>query len=332
MRDIPAKQDNVGDTLPAAQYNSSQVELENAVSTAGISLDPADGPDNNLEMLSHAMGTYATGMFFSDDRDVDADLIPLVIPSSLRSPLAYFSNMRVSFLATHDTLGGTVQVNVSGIGAVDVVDNAGTLIDPNRIKSGDFVTLAYRTYAPISNRFELMPYFSTAPTDTIRAVHRADYDVYGGDVIRGQWHTRTLNGLYINDIGSEVTVGDPGHTNELKLPAGTYDYWLTINGWNIEYTIFRLYNVTAATTLTSPPHSLLWFEENVDYQANVTDRIVLTESSYIRVETWSSGSGTQTNGQGDKVSRSGQGFPVPPAPDAAENIYLDWMLVRRNHL
>lgn len=59
MRDIPDKTDFSGDVLSAAELNVYNSELKNIVTHAGITLDPADGPDTNTSMLRDSVQTIS---------------------------------------------------------------------------------------------------------------------------------------------------------------------------------------------------------------------------------------------------------------------------------
>lgn len=66
----------------------------------------------------------------------------------------------------------------------------------------------------------------------------------GGTFTSGAWQTRVLNTTVYNDI-----TGASLATNQITLPAGTYEIWATAPGHQVETHQTRLQNITDATTV-----------------------------------------------------------------------------------
>lgn len=117
MRDTPSKADNVGDVLPAANFNALNKELENLITTAGITLDPDGGPDANLFMISEALATYASSAWhYADSGSANTYVLSRVASSTLKNVPAYYDGMAVSF-EIGNTNSGASTINVATLGA-----------------------------------------------------------------------------------------------------------------------------------------------------------------------------------------------------------------------
>lgn len=128
MRDIDVKIDNTAPAgtgrLSAAQFNSLQTELENAVMSSGIALDAAAGPDNNLNMLAEAMARYGSGGVFGQDGGLASNSYVLTSPKAFKLPKAYFTGMMVFWYPAHNSTGAS-QLGVNAIGMKSLLDHAG---------------------------------------------------------------------------------------------------------------------------------------------------------------------------------------------------------------
>lgn len=115
MRDIAVKNDNVGDTLSAGDWNANQAELENIVTSSDQTLDPAGGADTDLNMLAKAVAGYAGAAWGYQDSG-SANTYVLSIASNLKPITKYFDNLVVVFKPGNDNTGAST-VNVGGLGA-----------------------------------------------------------------------------------------------------------------------------------------------------------------------------------------------------------------------
>jgi hypothetical protein len=153
MRNIPEKQDNVGDTLPAAEFNSNQSELENAVTTTGQTLDV--GTDNDLYMLSKAMSAYGSGggEYYIDSGS--GDTYVLSTTSSFQRTPGYFDGMLVTFKATFSNVGSPAYVNVNTFGSRPIKLVNGDSIPNNYITADQYIRLVYNS---AGSDFRLLEY------------------------------------------------------------------------------------------------------------------------------------------------------------------------------
>tara|TARA_R110000850_G_scaffold202679_2_gene328727 strand:+ start:71 stop:853 length:783 start_codon:yes stop_codon:yes gene_type:complete len=141
MRNIADKTDNVS-TLSAAEFNGSIMqELENAVTSAGITLDPSGGADTSDEMLGEAITRTAQGaMSYTDGGAADAYV--LTAQGGFVQSTAYTDGMTVIFKAGNTNTGAST-VNVSGVGVANIVDATGAALTAGAIVSGEYYAMTY---------------------------------------------------------------------------------------------------------------------------------------------------------------------------------------------
>ena len=150
MRDVTTKQDNTGDTLDAATFNSNQNELENVVRSANIALDPAGGPDNNVTMLAQAINAYANaGASYADSGT--ANVYVLQLSTSLHNLTTYYDNMRITFKVGNTNTGAST-VNITSLGVRSITRSNGSALTGGELTAGKYVTLVYNLS---DSRFEL---------------------------------------------------------------------------------------------------------------------------------------------------------------------------------
>lgn len=118
MRNIDTKIDNTAPAasgrLKAAQWNSTQVEVETLASSAGLTLDGSDGPDTDLSMVAQAVAKYASGAIFASDSGV-ANAYVLSLIGTFQPPKTYFRGMQVVFYPGNDCTEAST-INAFGIG------------------------------------------------------------------------------------------------------------------------------------------------------------------------------------------------------------------------
>lgn len=145
MRNIDTKIDNTAPAgtgrLPAAQFNALADEVENVATSAGLTLDPAAGPDTDLEQVAQAIARYASAAVFGTDSGaantyVVAKLGSYVVPKSL------FNGLRVLFYPAHSN-SGAATVNVFGLGVKPLVDHAGAALASGAIIANRLIEAVY---------------------------------------------------------------------------------------------------------------------------------------------------------------------------------------------
>lgn len=128
MRDFGTKTDNTAPSasgiLTAAEDNVRFLELKQACTSAGITLDGASGPDTSTTMLSEAMARYASGGVFAVDTGA-ANAYVLGGSNDFEMPSALFKGLTVLFYpgAGNTT---TATINAFGIGSKPLWDHTGT--------------------------------------------------------------------------------------------------------------------------------------------------------------------------------------------------------------
>lgn len=149
MRDVATKADGV-DVMPAANYNAQRAELENAVLSADITLDPDAGPDTDLNMLGQTMAAYANAANVYQDSG-SADTYVLSITSNLKLVPKYYAGMKVMFKIGNTNTGAST-INVNAIGAKSFTLPDGTALPANALIVDTYVIAIYNLG---SDRFEL---------------------------------------------------------------------------------------------------------------------------------------------------------------------------------
>lgn len=126
MRNFSTKSDNTAPAasgvLTAAEDNVRFNEMKNAVTSAGITLDGATGPDTNLNMLAEAMARYASGAVMCVDNGA-ANTYVLSITGGFIAPKSYFKGMRVRFYAGFSNSGAST-ISAFGLGSRKLLTHA----------------------------------------------------------------------------------------------------------------------------------------------------------------------------------------------------------------
>lgn len=130
MRDITTK---INDTAPAAsgyldasEFNSTQGELENAVTSApgGQVLDPTSGPDSNLFMLAQSLTRHGAGGAAHCTATGSATTHALVLANvQVRAPTMLFKGLTCRYAPPAANAGNAVSVNAFGLGLKPLVDH-----------------------------------------------------------------------------------------------------------------------------------------------------------------------------------------------------------------
>ena len=107
MRDISIKADNVGDTLPAGDFNANlRNELQNAIESADFSLDAEGGPDVDVNMLGKTLAFYAAGSWYYQESGA-ADAYVLTRAGNLKAIDSYKDGQMVIFKAGNANTGAS---------------------------------------------------------------------------------------------------------------------------------------------------------------------------------------------------------------------------------
>lgn len=111
----------------------------------------------------------------------------------------------------------------------------------------------------------------------VRVVDTKASGTDGGTATSGAWRTRDLNTV-TDDPQSIASLA----TNEVTLPAATYDCSITSPFYYTDNAEIRLYNVTGAASLLRSPQVVTGINAGVD--CTIHGRITLAVESAVRVE------------------------------------------------
>lgn len=264
MRDIAAKANNVGDALPATDFNANlRSELQNIPVSAGFALDAEGGPDVDLNMLGKSIAMYGSGGgdFYADSGAANAYVLAR---SGLFKPVrAYFDGMVAVFIAGNTNTGAST-VNVSTLGSKSI-----TLEDGTALIGGEIIDYVVIRYSLGNDRFELLSGKSSialppnhingllvsnnsgAPTtdiDISTGKARNSTDVYNlllslGLIkqIDASWVVGTnQGGMFLGSVAADTTYHIPGirKDSDASIDAG-FDTSLSVANIPGGYTAFR---------------------------------------------------------------------------------------------
>lgn len=152
MRELSLKTDNVGDTLPASDFNANiRNELQNVVTSAGFTLDPEGGADTNLNMLGQTVAKYANASWYYQDSGTANNYL-LSRVGTLKSLDAYVDGVTVLFKIGNTNTGAST-INVDSIGSKNLTDESGNALVANALLGGSYAIARYNS---TDNRFELV--------------------------------------------------------------------------------------------------------------------------------------------------------------------------------
>lgn len=136
-----------GGSLTSNDFNASQDELENIVTSANITLDPADtGVGGDHEMLKKAVAAYAgAGWAYTDSGTANAHVIS--IATNIEPVTEYFDNLVVAYIPGNANTSTTVTVNVETLGAKNIRLVGGALPGIGTINSSNILMLKYNVGA-----------------------------------------------------------------------------------------------------------------------------------------------------------------------------------------
>lgn len=164
---------STGDSLTASEWNQVPSELQNIITGTGQTLTSAD-----LNQLGKGVAGYvATADVYTSSGVADAYVLSPI--SGYQGPTSYFDGMRVRFIPNVANTGGSVTVNVNGLGVRTVVREDGAVNSANtEYQVGTMVELRYDDAVSnfklrripnaglSTNQFGLMRIATQAETDT----------------------------------------------------------------------------------------------------------------------------------------------------------------------
>lgn len=222
MRDISVKQDNVGDVLNASDFNALNGELENIVTSTGQTLDPAGGPDSDLNMLGKAVTMYASGStYYSDGGSANAYVLSR--SGTLRSPTEYIDGLSVKFVAATSNTGAST-INVVSIGVKDLVSSDGNALEAGDIIANDVINAVYilsednfRIFGVTRNLSGRINELINANFDVWQRALSQTASGYGSD---DRWHNG-ITGCIVSHSRQTFTLGQTSVPNNPKYYSST---------------------------------------------------------------------------------------------------------------
>jgi len=170
MRNISSKTDNVGDVLPASDFNiNHRIELQNIVTDAGFSLDPEGGPDTDTDMLGKSLTIYSNASQYYADTGV-ADAYEIDRVGNLQ-PLDHLLDGAIVYFKAANANTGSSTINVDGIGVKDLVDNTGAALVGGEILADEYTSARYNSS---TDDFELI----TTPSRVLTTWINSGNDFY----------------------------------------------------------------------------------------------------------------------------------------------------------
>lgn len=149
MRNFDDRVENLGATaagrLSAEEDNVRFKEMENAVSTAGITLDAQAGPDSDLNMLAQSMARYAS-LGITGTAGGTANALTVTAIGSAVVPKAYFEGMIVKTVPTA-TNTSDATANAFSLGLKKVLRYDGTPAQEGDLQLGVPTVWRYSTSA-----------------------------------------------------------------------------------------------------------------------------------------------------------------------------------------
>lgn len=202
MRNISAKADGVGDTLPASDFNANlRSELQNVVTSSGQTLDPEGGPDTDVEMLGKAITIYSNaGQYYQDSGAANAYVLARV--GNLKPLVDYIDGVTVMFKAGNFNTGAST-INVDSLGAKALRDNNDTALVGGEIIADGYVVARYNSS---NDRFEIL--FSNSTKDLPVPA--------SGD---------ELQSIQVNAAGDGYELCGPLTSFKNKIINGNFDLW-----------------------------------------------------------------------------------------------------------
>lgn len=158
-------------------------------------------------------------------------------------PISAYSEPLRFLLVPPNTNTGPVNIDVDGVGVVDLLD-----ADGNALTAGALVGLRAYPIDFVGGDFRILTAVggvSAASTVLVVANRQAD-GVAGGTATSGSYLTYPLNTSVQNDISGASLAA-----NQIVLPAGTYDFMAVAPFFDTGRARLRLRNITAGATIAA---------------------------------------------------------------------------------
>lgn len=237
MRNLSAKTDDVGDTLPASDFNANlRLELQNFVTSASFSLDPEGGPDTDVEMLGKSAALYANAAgYYTDTGAANAYVVNRV--GTIKALSSYVEGVVITFKAANTSTGAST-INVDSLGVKTIVNADGSAITNSDIVANRYTSLRYNA---TSGNFEVVYSGGKFSLSTWRNIGNDLLPVVSGTGSIGNSNS-FVDGIYLGTSSSAFFGDDQwfyiNHDSSAALIENTLGV-LTIGNVNASNLIFK---------------------------------------------------------------------------------------------
>lgn len=223
-----------GGTLAASEWNQVPSEIQNVIESLGITLSVGD-----LNQLGKAIAGYvANGTFYSDSGSADAYVLSVI--GSKQAPPSYSDGFHASFIAAAANTGGVATVNIAGIGAKNITNSGGRVLDGSEIFAGQLIRLVFSLSG---DRFEIIDPAATHVTDMLalvsipanqrkKAVMSGFFVVAPQSSLQGSGEFIWQSGLNKN-LANGGTIIDPDNIGGFDGTISTRDAFLSAQGGGV---------------------------------------------------------------------------------------------------
>ena len=136
MQDLATKM--TGQQLTAAEWNEVPEEVQNVITTSGLSLSGGD----LSQLVKSVMQYVGSGSFYIDSGAADAYVLSPI--TGFSNPHSLSDGLTVQFIASAVNTGAST-VNVAGLGVKDIVDESGAALTGGEINNAALNTIYYRS-------------------------------------------------------------------------------------------------------------------------------------------------------------------------------------------
>lgn len=203
---------------------------------------------------------------------------------------------------TQGTLVDKAEIDamVTRIGALTVAvsdlenGTAGNIITYAASGAPAVVTTGTSGQVLTSNGAGAAPTFQSAGGNVVVVVDEKSANTAGGTFTSGAWQTRVLNTLRVND-GTIASIS----SNQVTLPAGTYECWISAPAWKVKRHMIRLQDTTAASTIITGSSEAAFDTDSVQTRSFLYHKFTISESSALEIQ------------HRCEATRSSDGFGLP---------------------
>lgn len=249
----------VDDASPALGDIGTALVWEQMPGAAGALRETMRLAANGTLKLSSTIGAFIPNLLTTTQRDALMGINGMLFYNStldrgqLREGGAWASLVTPG--STDTFTNKTFDTNATGnsLSNVDVADlangTAGELITWDASGNPAKVPVGTSGQVFTSNGAGAAPTFQAAAGGTVQVVIVVDEKAAGtagGGSTAGSWQTRDLNTLRVND-GTIASLS----SNQVTLPAGTYECWISAPAYKIGGHMIRLQDMTAISTIVT---------------------------------------------------------------------------------